>query len=77
MKGTRLTGIQRHDKLKAESVTGGAGEGSQLLRPDSDFEEREKVSLFLKSNQQCIIYSLLQKLLKIILTFKKTVASII
>ncbi|VIO99513.1 7B2, putative [Brugia malayi] len=24
-------------------MTGGAGEGSQLLRPDSDFEEREKV----------------------------------
>ncbi|VDK85135.1 unnamed protein product [Litomosoides sigmodontis] len=24
-------------------ITGGAGEGSQLLRPDSDFEEREKV----------------------------------
>ncbi|VDM22369.1 unnamed protein product [Wuchereria bancrofti] len=38
-----MTGIQRHDKLKAESVTGGAGEGSQLLRPDSNFEVREKV----------------------------------
>lgn len=50
MKATSLTGIQRHDKLKAESVTGGAGEGSQLLRPDSDFEEREKVSLFPKGN---------------------------
>ncbi|CAG9540212.1 unnamed protein product [Cercopithifilaria johnstoni] len=24
-------------------MTGGAGEGSQLLRPDSDFEERQKV----------------------------------
>ncbi|MCP9260780.1 Neuroendocrine protein 7B2 [Dirofilaria immitis] len=34
-------GIQRHDKV--ESVAGGAGEGSQLLRPDSNFEEREKV----------------------------------
>uniref|UniRef100_A0A915PWG6 Neuroendocrine protein 7B2 n=1 Tax=Setaria digitata TaxID=48799 RepID=A0A915PWG6_9BILA len=38
-----MTGVQRNDKLKVESVIGGAGEGSQLLRPDSDFEEREKV----------------------------------
>lgn len=44
MKTTSLTGIQRYDK--AESVAGGAGEGSQLLRPDSSYEEREKVSLF-------------------------------
>lgn len=56
MKATSLTGIQRHDKLKAESVTGGAGEGSQLLRPDSDFEEREKVSLFPKDNQHIIMH---------------------
>ncbi|VDK77988.1 unnamed protein product [Onchocerca ochengi] len=41
MKTTSLTGIQRYDK--AESVAGGAGEGSQLLRPDSSYEEREKV----------------------------------
>lgn len=45
MKATSLT---ENDKLKAESVTGGAGEGSQLLRPDSDFEEREKVSFLTK-----------------------------